>query len=356
MHKISPSAAIGKDVTLDVDRLTIGSGAVIGDNTTVSGENVAIAEDVRIGDGVVIRAECFSIGRGGCIENACLVSGSGGPASFIELGDRFFLGGASKLMMPTFVTGDYVKLHNHLLASGTKPCFVGHNTWIGQNCILNSNDVLTIGNNVSISAYTSVHTHGFGGELLEGCEIFSVAPVVIEDGAWLLGAFSVISPGVTIGRRAIVLTSSVISRDVPPERCVSAAPRVLSDRLRPYRPVTIEEKLAMMKNFIGEYVTERYDSYESTAHGFEFGCADGRTRIAEVRAAVVAGDFDDGVEGVVYAAGNPRDVRFAGVTVFDLGQKTYGKLGSDFEADVIAFMNSYRARFVPAERPRIESS
>jgi hypothetical protein len=58
----------------------------------------------------------------------------------------------------------------------------------------------------------------------------------------------------------------------------------------------------------------------------------------------------------VYVAENPHNLRFAGVTVFDLSEKTYGKLGSDFEASVISFMNSYRARFVPAERRRIEDA
>ena len=111
------------------------------------------------------------------------------------MGDRFFLGSDSKLLMPTFVTGDYVSLHNHLLANGLRPCFIGHNTWVGQNCVLNSNELFTIGNNVGIGAYTSVYTHGFFGELLEGCQDFRIAPVVIEDDAWLIGAYNVVSPG-----------------------------------------------------------------------------------------------------------------------------------------------------------------
>jgi acetyltransferase-like isoleucine patch superfamily enzyme len=354
MHEISPSASIGRNATLDVDRLTIGPEAVIGDDTSISGQEAVIERDVRIGNGVVIQAEHFSAGRGGRIEDACLLRGLGGLASRIELGDRFFLGERSKLLMPTLVTGDYVSLHNHLLANGLRPCFIGHNTWVGQNCVLNSNDLLTIGNNVGIGAYTSVYTHGFFGELLEGCEVFNVAPVVIEDDAWLIGAYNVISPGVTVGRRAIVLTSSVVSHDVPPEHCVAGAPaRDVTDRIQPFKAVTIEEKLALMRRFVGEYVTERHEVHEPTTDGFEVRCADGRTRVIEVRTAVYPGDFADDVEGLVYVADNLRDVRFAGVSVFDLSQKTYAKLGSDFEAGVISFMNSYRARFVPAERPRI---
>ncbi len=355
MHEIDPSASIGRNVTLDVDRLTIGPNVVIGDDTTIAGEEAVIGSGVRIGTGVLIQAERFSAGRGGRIEDACLLSGLGGSAKRIDLGDRFFLGNDSKLVMPTVVTGDYVSLHNHLLANGLRPCFIGHNTWVGQNCVLNSNDLLMIGNNVGIGAYTSVYTHGFFGELLEGCEVFSVAPVVIEDDAWLVGGYNVISPGVTVGRRAIVLTSSVVSHDVPPEHCVAGAPaRDMTDRIQPFKAVTIEEKLTLMRRFIGEYVAERHDVHELTTHGFAVRCADDQTRVIEVRTAVVQGDFADDTKGVVYVAENPREVRFARVTVFDLSQKTYGKLGSDFEAGVISFMNSYRARFVPADRPRIE--
>ncbi len=354
MHEISPSASIGSNVTLDVDRLIVGSDVVIGEDTVIRGREAVIDRDVRIGNGVVIQAERFSIARGGRIEDACLLTGLRGLAGLVELGDRFFLGSDSKLLIPTFVTGDYVSLHNHLLANGLQPCFIGHNTWVGQNCVLNSNSRLTIGNNVGIGAYTSVYTHGFRGELLEGCEIFNVAPVVIEDDAWLVGAYNVISPGVTVGRRAVVLTSSVVSHNVPPERCVAGVPaRDVTDRIQPYKPVTIEEKVGLMRRFIGEYVAERHDFAEPTAHGFSVRCVDNQTRIVEVRTAVVSDEFPNDIEGVVYVIDNPRDIRFAGVTVFDLSQKTYGKLGSDFEADVISFMNPYRARFVPAERPRV---
>jgi acetyltransferase-like isoleucine patch superfamily enzyme len=356
MRHISPSAAIGRDVTLDVERLMVGSNVVIGDGSAIRGGEVTIAAGVRIGREVRVHAERFSAGRAGQIEDGCVLSDLRGAARRIELGDRFRLGASSKILLPTFIAGDYVSIHNHLLANGYRPCLVGHNTWIGQNCILNSNELLTIGNNVSISAYTSIHTHGSGGELLEGYGLFNVAPVVIEDDVSLLGAFSVVSPGVTVGRRAVVISSCVLNQYVPPERCVfaGASARVLSERLRGYKPVTIEEKLALMRKFIAQYVTERYDSHEPTAHGFAVTCADGRARVVEVREEIAQGDFEDGVEGVVYVAGNPCDVRPAGVTVFDLSEKTYRKLGSDFEAEIIAFMNPYRARFVPADRPRID--
>jgi acetyltransferase-like isoleucine patch superfamily enzyme len=50
-----------------------------------------------------------------------------------------------------------------------------------------------------------------------------VAPVVIEDGAWL-GENVVVCPGVTIGRGAVVGANSVVLHDVPARSVAVGAP------------------------------------------------------------------------------------------------------------------------------------
>ena len=49
------------------------------------------------------------------------------------------------------------------------------------------------------------------------------APIVIEDGAWLGAAVSVM-PGVTIGRNAVVAANAVVTRDVPSNTVVGGIP------------------------------------------------------------------------------------------------------------------------------------
>jgi acetyltransferase-like isoleucine patch superfamily enzyme len=85
---------------------------------------------------------------------------------------------------------------------------IGHNVWVGQNCVLNAEDDLTIGNHVGIGAYSSVYTHGYFGDLLEGCQVFKVGPVTIEDDVWILGSYNIISPGVTLGAKSLILTGA----------------------------------------------------------------------------------------------------------------------------------------------------
>ncbi len=50
-----------------------------------------------------------------------------------------------------------------------------------------------------------------------------VKPIVVEAEAWV-GARSVVLPGVTIGRGAIVAAGSVVTRDVPPAAIVGGTP------------------------------------------------------------------------------------------------------------------------------------
>lgn len=332
---IAPSATVGAGSVIRAGRLTLGPGARIGENVTIE------ADTVVLGHHATIAADCR-------------LSGIGAPAQRLQMGDHFFLGASSTVLVPEFVAGDYVAVHNHLLLNGYKFCVVGHNTWIGQNCVLNSTDELTIGNNVGVGAYSSIYTHAYNGELLEGCEVWSTAPVVIEDNVWLVGSYNVISPGVTVGSRSMVLTSSVVSRDVAPGHCVGGVPaKDLTDRIRPFRDVMLDEKLAMMRRFVGEFVRERHGSERNEIDGgYVVSPRGGDPFFVVVQDRLDPSTLPEG-SGAVYAGavdGAELDPR---VTVFDVSTKRYGKRRSDVEVALIKFMNGYRARFTPEDCPQV---
>jgi acetyltransferase-like isoleucine patch superfamily enzyme len=77
---------------------------------------------------------------------------------------------------------------------------------------------VTIGNHVNLAQQVTVtalnHNYEDASKLMDEQGI-TTRPVVIEDDVWI-GAGSIILPGVTIGRHAIVGAGSVVTHDVPP--------------------------------------------------------------------------------------------------------------------------------------------
>jgi acetyltransferase-like isoleucine patch superfamily enzyme len=98
---------------------------------------------------------------------------------------------------------------------------IGTATTIGHNCILDGRGGLTIGNNVNLSSeamiWTAQHdpqSSTFGAES---------KPVVIEDYVWL-SCRTIILPGVTIGKGAVVAAGAVVTKSVEPYTIVAGVP------------------------------------------------------------------------------------------------------------------------------------
>jgi len=331
LRHVAPDVSLGANVNVDVAAAVIGSGVSIGNDVTIRAASLTLGDNVHVGDGTIIDCERIAIGWGTVIEARCRIAAMAGSAKSITIGDQTLLAHDSKLLVPHAAIGDYTTIHNHCLLNGYAPMVLGHNNWIGQNCVLNSEAKLTIGNHVGIGAYSSVYTHGYFGDLLEGSRIFNVAPVTLEDDVWILGSYNVISPGVTIGAKALVLTGSNVTKNVPPNHTVGGAPaRDMTERLVPYRDVPIEEKLTKMRAYVAEFAKSRPDIAVHFDDGN--GWPDARPLI------VISPDCDE-----------PRD----GVTIIDLARRRYFRTRSAAENVFIRFLRSYRARFVPADHPRV---
>ncbi|MDQ3098563.1 MAG: acyltransferase [bacterium] len=98
---------------------------------------------------------------------------------------------------------------------------IGDGTIIGYKCFLDGRDSLTIGNHVDIASevmiYNSEHAHN-------ASDFHAVnAPVSIADYVFI-GPRSIILPGVTIGRGAIVAAGAVVTKDVAPMTIVGGVP------------------------------------------------------------------------------------------------------------------------------------
>lgn len=98
---------------------------------------------------------------------------------------------------------------------------IGQHCAIGHHCILDGRKGITIGNSVNFSTgvwiWTMEHDVQSPSFRAEG------APVVIEDYAWL-GGRTIIMPGVTIGRGAVIASGAVVTKDVAPYTIAGGIP------------------------------------------------------------------------------------------------------------------------------------
>jgi acetyltransferase-like isoleucine patch superfamily enzyme len=112
---------------------------------------------------------------------------------------------------------------------------IGDETWIGQQCFFHSAGGLRIGNRVGIGPgvkiITSRHKE-MGRDIPIISAPIELAPVVIEDDADI-GTGSVLLPGVTIGRGAIIAAGAVVTRDIPAYAIAAGVPaQVVKERPR----------------------------------------------------------------------------------------------------------------------------
>ena len=133
--------------------------------------------------------------------------------------------------------------------------------------------------------------------------------------------------------------------------------KVLTDKVRPFVDLSLEQKLALMRRFVDEFAEEVHPGeYEPLDGGFRDQPADGSERFTvRVLDELLGSDSVPDELGVVYAGQvNGEGLDFERLTVFDISTKQYSKLRTGQERQIIKFMNGYRARFAPRDRPRIE--
>jgi acetyltransferase-like isoleucine patch superfamily enzyme len=105
---------------------------------------------------------------------------------------------------------------------------IGDNSVINRGCTLDGRGKLFVGNNVNISQEVMILTaeHDVNHPFFAGIE----APVVIHDDAWI-STRSMLLPGVTVGRGAVVAAGAVVTKDIPAYSIVAGVPaRVIGKR------------------------------------------------------------------------------------------------------------------------------
>jgi acetyltransferase-like isoleucine patch superfamily enzyme len=102
---------------------------------------------------------------------------------------------------------------------------LGAKTSVGQACSFLDLGGITIGEHVMISPKVNLVTEGHPVEPAERYDFITVAPIVIEDRAWI-GAAATVLPGVRIGHDSVIGAGAVVAKDVPPLTVVSGTGHV----------------------------------------------------------------------------------------------------------------------------------
>lgn len=109
---------------------------------------------------------------------------------------------------------------------------IGKNCGIGDQCVLDLSEFVTIGDDVTLSPGTMIltSTHEMASAQHRAGKIIT-APVTIGSGAWL-GPRCIILPGANIGEGVVVDAGAVVNKDVPAHTRVGGIPAVQRESLQ----------------------------------------------------------------------------------------------------------------------------
>jgi acetyltransferase-like isoleucine patch superfamily enzyme len=197
-----------------------------------------------------IEARDLVIGKGVVVEEGALISGKGGIAERVVLGDFCFIGRETRILAPSFSLGDYSKLHAFCFGHGGKPLHIGRNCWIGGNVVLDSTGGLDVDDNVGIGAHSQIWTHIQFGDIVEGSRFYSNKYMYIGKDAWFVG-HCIVSP-VSVGDRSMAMVGSVVTKDMLPNHIYAGVPaKDVTERLGPqFEDRTVEKKASVLQELI----------------------------------------------------------------------------------------------------------
>lgn len=103
---------------------------------------------------------------------------------------------------------------------------IGEDCFIGDETLIDLYDKVTLENQVTIAQRVTVLTHlnvGYSNHPLQASFPKKSQPVIFKRGS-VVGAASVILPGVTIGENSFVAAGSVVTKNVAPNTLVAGVP------------------------------------------------------------------------------------------------------------------------------------
>lgn len=168
-----------------------------------------VGKGVIFGTNVVLRhPHKITLGQNVVIDDNCVLDAKGADNAGIVIGNRVFIG------------------RNSIIYCKDGDIFIGDNSTLAFNCEIFSANVVRLGENVLMAAYTYLNggTHASDRTDIPVLrQERSGKGIIVEDNVWLGGNVKVVD-GITIGRDAIVAVGSVVDKDIPPFSIAAGVP------------------------------------------------------------------------------------------------------------------------------------
>jgi maltose O-acetyltransferase len=110
---------------------------------------------------------------------------------------------------------------------------IGEDCLISIACFIDLASKITLGDRVGVGPHCMLLTgdHDYGDDQNRVGQLAPL-PIHVGDGTWL-GARSLILPGVTIGKGAVIAAGAIVTKDVPPNTVVAGIPAKVIRYLQP---------------------------------------------------------------------------------------------------------------------------
>jgi acetyltransferase-like isoleucine patch superfamily enzyme len=188
---------------------------------------------VRIGKNVTIDVDKFSIGDGVLIRDNVVIEG------------------------PEVSIGDYTVIGENTEIVAKTPCKIGMSSWIGRDCIIDATGRLVIGNGVAIAAGCQLWTHMKFGDTLQGCRWEWRRDLLIGDDVYF-GGNSLVGP-ITAEPQSLALMGSVVTHDMRRNRVYAGVPAVdITEKVGAhYEDVSLDKKYELLEKKLAEFASGR---------------------------------------------------------------------------------------------------
>lgn len=140
----------------------------------------------------------------------------------VRIGDGCIFHDNVRVNATEFVVGDYATIYHDNFFPGPGRLRIGHNFWLGNNCVVDASGDTTIGHNVGIGAHSQLWGHIGFGDVMLGSQFDATGALRIGDDVWLVG-HNLVSP-VSIGARSLAMLGSLVTKNIPADQTWAGSP------------------------------------------------------------------------------------------------------------------------------------